>query len=250
MNITANRHKFHYVYRITNLFPVGAERFYVGVRSCDCPPAKDDYWGSSKSLSEAINQQGQIDFAKEILSTWKTREEAVAEEIRLHAEIGVKDNPTYYNKANQTSTGFDSTGLLNSKESNKKRSETMKKFFQESSAAVQKKSETSKQQWKNQEFRKTRSEEMMKSWQDPEFRKTRVKQITDLGVMSRKTYLLTDPNGVNYSFVGGICDGGELKEFAKQNKMDAEMLNSICLGKKIPTEKSKYFGWTGSVVCP
>jgi len=60
-------------------------------------------------------------------------------------------------------------------------------------------------------------------------------------------YLLTDPNGVNYSIVGIACEGG-LKDFSKQNNLSAQMLQMICRGSVIPQEGTKYFGWTGSVV--
>lgn len=43
---------------------------------------------------------------KEILSMHLTREEAMKEEIRLHALYDVKNNPEFYNQCNATSTKF------------------------------------------------------------------------------------------------------------------------------------------------
>lgn len=56
---------------------------------------------------------------KEVLSTHSTREEAMKEEIRLHALYNVKDNPNFYNQCNATSTKFQV-----SKEAHKQSAET------------------------------------------------------------------------------------------------------------------------------
>ena len=53
-------------------------------------------------------------FTKSILSIHPTRVAAVGEEIRLHNLYDVAKNPEYYNKAKQTSTGFDTTGTTRS----------------------------------------------------------------------------------------------------------------------------------------
>lgn len=99
----------HYVYKITNNNPTDSRKYYIGVRSVNnCSPEEDtNYWGSSKYLSAAINEIGLEHFSKEILSTWKTREEAVREEIHLHDMYEVGKNIEFYNKSKQTATGFD-----------------------------------------------------------------------------------------------------------------------------------------------
>lgn len=105
---------YHYVYKIINNNPTDARKYYIGVRTTKgCLPQKDTkYWSSSKYLTEDIKVIGEEHFSKEILSVWKTRKEAVAEEIRLHNEFDVSKNPEFYNKSKQTTTGFDTGGAI------------------------------------------------------------------------------------------------------------------------------------------
>jgi hypothetical protein len=159
------KHTRHYVYKITNLFPENNERFYIGVRSCSCDPKKDNYWGSSKYLNEAINHQGAIDFVKEILSTWKTREEANAEEERIHKELGVMDNPEYYNKSNGAKGFFNAE---RTKESRMKLS-VMNKERCAQPEVKKHKSETTKKLWEDPEYRKKVISKNKERWADPEF---------------------------------------------------------------------------------
>lgn len=90
--------KYNYVYEIT----YSDNKKYIGVRSCNCEVENDPYMGSAFHLPEDIAPTG----VKTILNTYSTREEAMLEEIRLHAELNVKDNPNYYNQCNSTSTKF------------------------------------------------------------------------------------------------------------------------------------------------
>lgn len=104
----------HYVYKITNNNPTDERKYYIGVRTSENENPQEDvkYMSSSESLKEAIGELGLENFSKEILSTWETREEANAEEVRMHWEIDVAANPEYYNKTNATSTKFDTTGKI------------------------------------------------------------------------------------------------------------------------------------------
>ena len=122
----------HYTYLITNRTN---DMKYIGVRSCDCNPVDDNYWGSSKYLTEAISNDGIDNFSKEVLKVWPTRDEAVAHEIKLHKKHNVGVNDKFYNKAIQKSVGFDTTGMPGScgfqgkthtKESKQKMSESKK----------------------------------------------------------------------------------------------------------------------------
>jgi hypothetical protein len=89
----------HYVYEIW--YPNGMK--YIGVRSCKTAIEDDyNYKSSSKVIPSRMKEFG----FKLILATFKTKEEALAEEIRLHKLFNVKDNPNFYNQANQTSTKF------------------------------------------------------------------------------------------------------------------------------------------------
>lgn len=89
--------KHHYTY----LLEYKNGMLYHGVRSCDVDINNDEYYGSSDYTPVELPTK------KTILTTHKTREEAIDEEIRYHAEVDVKRHPQYYNKSNQTSTGFD-----------------------------------------------------------------------------------------------------------------------------------------------
>lgn len=106
----------HYVYQIT--YNTGKK--YIGVRSCNCTIEEDTYMGSAFHLPP--NLIG----CKEILSTHTTREEAMFEEIRLHALYDVKNNPDFYNQCNATSTKFQV-----SKEANQRGAETRRGRTQE-----------------------------------------------------------------------------------------------------------------------
>lgn len=106
---------YHYTYLIINLRPTTGERYYIGVHSGKINPHDDsNYMGSSKHLTEAIKNEGIYNFEKIIIECWPSRSLALAHEIQLHKSYNVKDNKLFYNKVNQTSTGFDCTGNIES----------------------------------------------------------------------------------------------------------------------------------------
>lgn len=96
----------HYVYLLTSK---DLTKYYIGVRSCECSPNSDNYWGSSRHLGTKSTRQDR--FYKTVLGVFASREEAVAEEIRLHDKYDVAKNDKFINKAKQTSTGWDTTGV-------------------------------------------------------------------------------------------------------------------------------------------
>jgi hypothetical protein len=82
---------YHYVYKITNLNPLGERKYYIGVRSSECDPEKDvNYWGSSLALKKEINERGNHLFKKDILGIFNTREKAFDEEILFVSSIVVQ----------------------------------------------------------------------------------------------------------------------------------------------------------------
>ena len=92
----------HYVYLLIH---IEDSTMYIGKRSCRCLPEEDvNYMSSSKHLPK-----DKCD--KLILETFDTSLEAVAYEIELHNRFDVAKNPKFYNRAKQTSTGFDRTGV-------------------------------------------------------------------------------------------------------------------------------------------
>ena len=97
----------HYTYLIT--YPDG--QVYHGVRSCDGIIENDSYMGSSQHTPKVGT--------KTVLTTHATRKEALAEEIRYHAEHNVKSNKNYHNRSNATTTMFDydNTGIPHSDKS-------------------------------------------------------------------------------------------------------------------------------------
>lgn len=114
--------KNHYVYQIT--YNTGKK--YIGVRSCTCNIEEDTYMGSAFNLPKEA-----VIGCKEVLSTHLTREEAMQEEIRLHALYDVKDNDDFYNQCNATSTKFQV-----SKEAHKRGAEARKGRTKETHAYI------------------------------------------------------------------------------------------------------------------
>jgi len=105
--------KYHYVYKITNNNPTDQRKYYIGVRSSTVIPEKDtNYRSSSLFLKEAIKENGDKIFSKEILSIWKTRELANEEEVRLHNLYDVAVNPEFYNRAKSRGDGFCTEGMV------------------------------------------------------------------------------------------------------------------------------------------
>lgn len=96
---------------------------YIGVRSSECHPNDDtEYWGSSRHLPSDVKDTHK----KRVLSIFSTRLEAVSHEIYLHNKHDVANNPSFYNKAKQTSTGFDTAGTTLTKEHLEKVSKSLK----------------------------------------------------------------------------------------------------------------------------
>jgi hypothetical protein len=82
---------------------------YIGVRSCTCHPNKDDYWSSSKHLPKDVKTTHK----KRILKIHASRKEAIKHEIYLHYKYDVGKNSEFYNRAKQTSTKYDTSGIPN-----------------------------------------------------------------------------------------------------------------------------------------
>jgi hypothetical protein len=166
-------YKYHYVYKITNLFPETEKKFYIGTHSCNVLPEKDNYWGSSVYLDEAIAGQGVTDFAKEILSTWKTREEANAEEERIHWELDVRNHPEFYNRCN-ASAEFHNGGWS---DATKQKVSEMNKIRCARPEVKQQKSESSKKMWQDEEYRNKVTLKIKEKYVDPEFRAKMLEMI-------------------------------------------------------------------------
>jgi hypothetical protein len=98
--------KNHYTYWLTC---DQTDQHYIGCRSSTASPEQDNYWSSSEVVKQMIKEG--YTFTKNILSTWPTREDAMAHEVLLHDYFNVGQQSDFINQAKQTSTRFDSTGL-------------------------------------------------------------------------------------------------------------------------------------------
>ena len=101
--------------------------FYIGKRSTTKPIEDDVYWSSSKTLKKLVKDRPQ-DFKKTILATHYNSYMAIWHECILHEVFDVARSAFFYNKAKQTSTGFDTTGVgkTHTPEQDKKHSYFMK----------------------------------------------------------------------------------------------------------------------------
>jgi hypothetical protein len=102
--------KYNYVYKLKNLNPIDERIYYIGCRSCDCDPINDNYYSSSKEIKSLIKSG--FTFEKKIFKIFETRKEAIAYEIELHNRFNVSNNPKFYNISKQSSSGFDTTGII------------------------------------------------------------------------------------------------------------------------------------------
>jgi hypothetical protein len=102
------------VYRITN---IAEKKHYYGYKSSIIHPSKviGITYFSSLTKEEGIafrkdQKENPQNYKYKIVQLFDTKEEALNREIKLHKKFNVKTHPNFYNKANQTSTGFDTTG--------------------------------------------------------------------------------------------------------------------------------------------
>lgn len=103
--------KTHYVYQITE---ISSAKKYIGVRTCKGEP-KDDlgvvYFSSSTDKDFIKNQKtNHNNYKYEILNIHSCRQDAIDDEIKLHELYDVGNNPNFFNKSKQTSSGFDTSG--------------------------------------------------------------------------------------------------------------------------------------------
>ena len=99
--MAANKKRYYYTYWLF----LRDGRNYIGVRTTSkVKPSKDDYFGSSKYVSKDDVK------LKVVLREFKTKNEALQDEIELHEKYGVAANPHFANRSKLTSTGFSIAG--------------------------------------------------------------------------------------------------------------------------------------------
>ena len=110
------KQKYHYIYRIINITKVALRIYYYGVRSTNLRPENDlgNKYFSTSTNKEFIKDQKENphNYKYKIIRVFKTRKEATELEVKLHEKFNVKLHEKFYNKANQTSTGFEITGTV------------------------------------------------------------------------------------------------------------------------------------------
>lgn len=74
----AQRRKFHYIYKITNILN---EKFYIGMHSTD--DLKDGYFGSGKYLWYSVQKHGKENHSLDILEYCENREELAKREAEI-----------------------------------------------------------------------------------------------------------------------------------------------------------------------
>jgi hypothetical protein len=104
--------KYYYVYRITNMVE---NKHYYGYRSTNIPPKEDlgVYYFSSSKDKNFINDQksNPQNYKYKVIIVCSSSKKALLFEIKLHTKFDVGINPYFYNRAKQTSVGFDTTGI-------------------------------------------------------------------------------------------------------------------------------------------
>lgn len=142
--------KFNYVYKLT--FKQDERYFYIGKRSTD-NENDTEYNGSGKLVKKYQKIYGKYCFNKEILSYWKTAEEALIEEARLVTKELV-ENEFCLNRIIGGGS-FDTLGCKWGKrtdEQNKRNSESHKGKKQSKETKL-KRSESIKRKWKEEEYK-------------------------------------------------------------------------------------------------
>mgnify|MGYP000703371917 CR=1 FL=1 len=114
---------YHYVYKITN---TEEDKHYIGARTSKVHPIDDlgiSYFSSSHD-NHFINDQkaNPQKYQYIILDIVSSRKEAISLEIELHDKFDVGVNESFYNRAKQTSVGWDTTGIERSAEARLKQS--------------------------------------------------------------------------------------------------------------------------------
>jgi len=103
----------YYTYLITN---TKQNKYYIGSRQCEVDPIKDigvKYFSSSTDKDFIQDQkQNPDDYKYRVLMLFTSREDAFLCEMELHETYKASSNPSFYNRANCTSTGFNTSGTV------------------------------------------------------------------------------------------------------------------------------------------
>lgn len=108
---------YYCVYRITNLVE---NKHYYGYKSSKIHPSKviGVTYFSSSTDKEFIKDQKENpkNYKYKIVQNFSNKKDALTREILLHNKFNVAINSNFYNRAKQTSIGFDCTGKFTAKD--------------------------------------------------------------------------------------------------------------------------------------
>ena len=104
----------HYVYRITN---IKEHKYYYGsrtIKNTELSAIEDliNYRSSADKWFKDDQLINPTHYKYKILKLFYSRPNALIFESFLHNKFDVKNHASFYNKANQTSTGFNTTGCI------------------------------------------------------------------------------------------------------------------------------------------
>ena len=199
--------KYHYTYRITNKVE---QKHYYGARTSIIHPSEDlgiKYFSSSSNKEFLIGQKDNPDnFKYKVIKIFETREAALSLEVKLHAKFNVGVNESFYNKAKQTTTRFDTAGthVIFSKEHKEKLSKIQKEL-----------------------------------WNDKEFRNTKGKVRIEKGLQTREKRGITYKGEKNPMYKNGEKISGE-KNGMHKNNFKGDIIE---IGKKISDKLKGNIPW-------
>jgi hypothetical protein len=230
------------VYKITNLIN---KKYYIGVHKITSE--NNNYMGSGPLIKKAINKYGLQNFKKEILFTYETEKLAYDKEAELLKDVWNNDDCYNLNEGGKGSWSYVNESGINEGDNNVMRDsvkvrEIVKEKLEKGSYHTEKRKNASIKNSRlgikartgmkdTDEVRKKRSESVRKSFQDPN-----VRQRQKNGLRKHcKSYLLVDPNGVEYNI-------DVISDFCKEHDLPLSTITVQDDGKTITKGKAK--GWT------
>ena len=181
---------YSYIYKITNNIN---NEFYIGLRSCNCLPKKDNYYGSGIRITRSIKKYGKEKFTKEILMIFNNRKDASNYEQLIVNEQLLKNSLCL----NLKTGGEYINGVTYSKEVSKKISESLIEYYSDPKNRNKKSIEIKNMFDNNPELKLYLSEKRKEVAKRPEHiekvRKIRKKQFEDKDFLEKFINAINTP---------------------------------------------------------